>query len=44
MVHKLRYIKGPLIIIFRLDASEVCRSSFMKHYMKTRTGLPKIGA
>ena len=38
-----RYLKGPLIIIFRIDAPEGCRSSFSKHYIKTRTRLPKIG-
>ena len=38
-----RYLKGPLIIIFGIDAPEGCRSSFIKHYMKTRTRLPKIG-
>ena len=38
-----RYLKGPLIIIFLIDAPEGCRSSFIKHYMKTRTRLSKIG-
>ena len=38
-----RCLKGPLLIIFRLDAPEGCRSSFIKHYMKTRTRFPKIG-
>ena len=31
------------VIIFRINAPEGCRSSFIKHYMKTRTRLPKIG-
>ena len=38
-----RYLKGPLIIFFRIDAPEGCRSLFIKHYIKTRTRLSKIG-
>ena len=31
-----RYLKGPLIIIFRIDARCGCISLFIEHYMKTR--------
>ena len=39
----LRYLKGPLIIIFRIDAPYGCISLFIKHYMKMRTRLPTVG-
>ena len=32
-----RYLKGPLIIIFRIDATYGCISLFFKPYMKMRT-------
>ena len=38
-----RYLKGPLIIIFRIDAPCGCFSLFIKHNMKMRTRLPKVG-
>ena len=31
-----RYLQGPLIIIFRVDATYGCVSLFIKQYMKTR--------
>ena len=37
-----RYFKGPLITIFRKDASYDCTSLFIKRYMNMRTRLPKI--
>ena len=38
-----RYLKGPLIKLFGIDAPYGCISLFIKHYMKMRTRLPKIG-
>ena len=38
-----RYLKGLLIIIFGIDALYGCISLFIKHYMKMRTRLPKVG-
>ena len=39
----IRYLKGPLIIIFRIDAPCGCFSLFIKHYMKMSSRLPKVG-
>ena len=36
-------IKEDLIMIFRIDAPCGCFSLFIKHYMKMRTRLPKVG-
>ena len=38
-----RKLKGPFIIIFRIDAPYGCISLFIKHYMKMRTRLSKVG-
>ena len=39
----IRYLKGLLIIIFRIDAPYGCISLCLKPHMKMRTELPKVG-
>ena len=38
-----RYLRGPLIISFRIDAPDGSISLFIKQYRKMRTRLPKLG-
>ena len=37
-----RYLKGPLIITFRIDVPYGCIRLFIKHYMKMRARLPTV--
>ena len=42
-VGKFRYLKGPLIILFRIDAPYGCISLFIKHYMNMKTRPLEVG-
>ena len=43
-LQRVKYLKGPWIILFWIDAPYGCISLFIKHYMKMRTWrLTKVG-